>query len=248
MVKTHLIILTLLVPFLALAQGKAPAKPQDTEIYQPVPPVVKPAKEHQAPSDAVVLFDGKNLDAWVSTKDNKPAPWKINKDGSFTVKPGSGNIMTQQKFGDVQLHIEWRSPKKIKGDGQNRGNSGIFLQRKYEVQVLDNNNNDTYVNGQVGSIYKQSVPLAKASVETGEWNAYDIIYRAPEFDSNGKKLKPATITVLHNGILVQDHYEIKGTTEYIGPPKNIAHGKDAIELQDHGSGVSYRNIWVRELN
>ena len=229
------------------AQEKEPTKPEATEIWEPKPPVVIPAQNNAAPSDALVLFDGTNLDAWKSTKEGSEVHWHLNPDGSMTVKPGTGAIQTKQTFGDVQLHIEWKSPSEIKGDGQNRGNSGIFLQKRYEVQVLDNNDNETYVNGQVGSIYKQSIPLAKASSPTGEWNTYDIIFHAPKFDSNGNKIKSGTITVLHNGILVQDQFELKGTTEYIGWPKNTAHGDDALELQDHGSTVSYRNIWVREL-
>ena len=149
----------------------------------------------------------------------------------------------------MQLHIEWRSPVEVLRDGQNRANSGVFLQDRYEIQVLDNNNNDTYVNGQVGSIYKQHIPLAKASVPTGKWNTYDVVYHAPEFNKAGKKIKSGTLTLLHNGVLVLDHVEIKGTTPYIGWPKNEAHGKAPLRLQDHGdnSRVSYRNIWVREL-
>ena len=167
----------------------------------------------------------------------------------MTVKDKSGDIQTKRNFGSVQLHLEWRSNIAKRANGQNRSNSGVFLQNRYEVQILDNNDNETYVNGQVGAIYKQSIPLAKASSKTGEWNAYDIIYHAPEFDVKGLLSKHATITVLHNGVLIQDHYLIKGTTEYIGWPKNQAHGKAPIKLQDHQdkSGVSYRNIWVREL-
>lgn len=227
-----------------------PTKPEETEIYKPVPFAVNPTGNNGMPSDAIVLFDGENLNSWEHSSDGRSAEWILNPDGSMTVKDKSGNIQTKQKFGSIQLHIEWKSPKEIQGKGQSRGNSGVFLQKRYEVQVLDNNNNDTYVNGQVGSIYKQSVPLAKASVPSGEWNTYDIIYHAPEFNDNGEKTKSATITVLHNGILIQDHFEIKGTTEYIGWPKNNPHGKASIMLQDHGdnSRVSYRNIWVRELD
>ena len=174
--------------------------------------------------------------------------WQLNSDGSMTVLPGTGNIQTKEKFGDVQLHIEWKSPLELEKTGQNRGNSGVYLQKRYEVQVLDNNDNDTYVNGQVASIYKQSIPLAMASKKTGEWNSYDIIFHAPKFDARGNLVKKGIITVLHNGILVQDHFEIEGTTEYIGKPKIIAHGQAPLELQDHGSAVSYRNIWLRKLN
>ncbi len=227
-----------------------PTDPKATEFYEPVPPTVNPMGKNGIPSDAIVLFDGKHFDHWVHAKDSRPVEWVLNEDGSTTVKDKSGDIKTNQVFGSVQLHIEWRSSPEHKGSGQNRGNSGIFLQERYEVQILDNNNNETYVNGQVGSIYKQSVPLAKASVATGEWNVYDIIYHAPEFNSDGEKTKSATITVLHNGILIQDHFEIQGTTEYIGWPKNKSHGKAALKLQDHGdhSRVSYRNIWVRTLD
>lgn len=230
--------------------GTEPTTPEETEFYEPVPPVVNPGKSlTDPPSDAVVLFNGENLDQWISSQDSTAAKWILNDDGSMTVKDKAGDIQTKKNFGNVQLHIEWKSPAEIQGEGQHRGNSGIFLQGLYEVQVLDNNNNDTYVNGQVGSIYKQHVPLAMASVPTGEWNVYDIIYHQPVFNAEGKKIRSGTITVLHNGVLIQDHVEIKGTTPYIGWPKNEAHGPGPIRLQDHGdnSRVSYRNIWVREL-
>ncbi len=229
-------------------QGKEPTKPEETEFYEPVVPVVK-KDNNGIPSDAIVLFNGDNLDHWESAKDQTEAKWHLNEDGSMTVNDKTGNIQTKQKFGDIQLHIEWRSPKEIQREGQNRANSGIFLSGKYEVQVLDNNDNSTYVNGQVGSVYKQHTPLAMASVVSGEWNIYDIIYHSPEFDGAGLKIKSGTLTVLHNGILIQDHVEIKGTTPYIGWPKNPPHGKEPLLLQDHGdnSRVSFRNIWVREL-
>ncbi|MCF7569011.1 DUF1080 domain-containing protein [Sabulilitoribacter arenilitoris] len=227
-----------------------PTKPEETEIYKPVPLTVNPYGQNGVPSDALVLLDGKSLSNWVHSNNGRPAEWLLNDDGSMTVKDKSGNIQTKQKFGSVQLHLEWKSPKETQGKGQGRGNSGVFLQERYEVQVLDNNNNETYVNGQVGSIYKQSIPLVKALVPTGEWNSYDIIYHAPKFNNKGEKTKSATITVLHNGILIQDYFKIKGTTEFIGWPKNKPHGKASIMLQDHGdnSRVSYRNIWVRELD
>lgn len=226
-----------------------PTKPEETEFYEPVPPTVYPTGQHGVPSDAIVLFDGTHFDEWISSVDSTDVKWVLNKDGSMTVKDKTGDIQTKREFGDIQLHIEWRSSPESKGSNQSKSNSGVFLQNRYEVQVLDNNNNDTYVNGQVGSIYKQSIPLAKASVPTGDWNVYDIIYHAPEFNDLGDKTKSATITVLHNNVLIQDHYEIKGTTPYIGWPKNNPHGKAPLRLQDHGdkSGVSYRNIWLREL-
>lgn len=229
--------------------GEEPTTPEETEYYEPKVPVVKPGKDGAPPSDAIVLFDGSSLGKWMHTQDSTAAKWHLNEDGSMTVADKTGNIRTKQEFGDIQLHIEWKSPLPIQRDGQNRANSGVFLNGMYEVQVLDNNDNDTYVNGQVGSLYKQGPPLAMASVPTGEWNVYDIIYHAPEFNEDGGKIKSATITVLHNGVLIQDHTEIKGTTPYIGWPKNPPHGKGPLMLQDHGddSRVSYRNIWVREL-
>ena len=225
-----------------------PTTPEETEIYEPVPPKVIPGKAGAPPSDAIVLFDGTSFKNWISSRDSTDAKWLLNEDGSMTVKDKTGDIQTKQNFGSIQLHIEWKSPAEVQMDGQNRGNSGVFLNGIYEVQVLDNNNNDTYVNGQVGSIYKQHVPLAMASVPSGEWNTYDIIYHAPVF-VKGQKIKSGTITVIHNGVLIQDHVEIKGTTPYIGWPKNPPHGKGPLRLQDHGdnSRVSYRNIWVREL-
>jgi hypothetical protein len=182
--------------------------------------------------------------------DSSEVKWVVNPDGSMTVKDKTGNIQTKKAFGSVQLHIEWRSDPSNKQDGQARSNSGVFLQKRYEVQVLDNNDNPTYVNGMVASVYKQSIPMAMASVPTGEWNSYDIIFHAPQFDSNGDLSKAATVTVFHNGVLVQDHFEIQGPVEYIGWPEYKAHGKAPLELQDHGdnSGVSYRNIWIRELD
>lgn len=227
----------------------APTHPEATEIYEPVPPRIIPGKNGLPPDDAIVLFDGTHLDEWVSAKDSlSPAPWKINKDGSFSVIRGNGDIQTKQLFGSVQLHLEWKSPEVIENEGQHRGNSGVFLQNRYEVQILDNNDNPTYVNGQVGAVYKQAVPLAMASTPTGEWNTYDIIFHAPEFNEAGEKTRSATITVIHNGVLVQDHFEIQGTTEYIGWPKNIPHGESFLKLQDHDAEVSFRNIWVRKLD
>lgn len=229
--------------------GEEPTKPEETEFYEPVPPVVNPKAQNGAPSDAIILFNDNGFDNWVMTRDSSAVVWHLDEEGSMTVKDKTGDIQTKQNFGDVQLHIEWRSPANVQGEGQNRANSGIFLAGMYEIQVLDNNNNDTYVNGQVGSVYKQHVPLAKASVPSGEWNIYDVIYHGPEFNDKGQKTKSGTITVIHNGVLIQDNVEIKGTTPYIGWPKNPPHGKGPLKLQDHGddSRVSFRNIWIREL-
>jgi hypothetical protein len=232
------------------ALEKEPTRPEETEIWEPKPTVVNVNELTGIPSDAVLLFDGTNFDEWTSSQDSTAVDWILNSDLSMTVKDKAGNIQTKRNFGDVQLHLEWRSSVEIRADGQNRSNSGVFLQKRYEVQILDNNNNnDTYVNGQVGSLYKQATPLVQASAKTGDWNAYDIIYKQPLFDANGKLLKKGILTVLHNGVLIQDHIQIVGTTEYIGKPKNKAHGRAPIMLQDHAdnSGVSYRNIWLREL-
>ena len=247
--RNLLLVLSILMAAISFGQEKEPTVPEATEIYEPVPPKVVPGKNGLPPSDAIVLFDGSNLDQWISAVDSTAAKWHLNGDGSMTVKDKTGDIQTKQNFGSVQLHIEWRSPAEVNGEGQNRANSGVFLSGLYEVQVLDNNDNSTYVNGQVGSIYKQHVPLAMASVPSGEWNSYDIIYHAPEFEK-GQKVRSGTLTVIQNGVLIQDNVEIKGTTPYIGWPKNPPHGEGPLRLQDHrdNSRVSYRNIWLRKLD
>ena len=248
------VTLLLCIGAFALTAQEYPAflKPQQTEFYEPKVRKVDAAKQiGNAPSDAIVLFDGKNFDQWEradSAVHGSPVGWKINGDGSMTIVPRTRNIRTKQEFGSFQLHVEWKSPiEPASRQGQGRGNSGIFLQGKYEVQVLNSRESETYVNGQAGSIYKQTSPLVNATVKEGEWNTYDIIYTAPTFRTNGSVEKPPYVTVIHNGIVVQNHFEIQGTTEYIGSPKWIAHGKGPIELQDHSNEVSYRNIWIREL-
>ena len=230
----------------AVAQAHDPsADPAKTEAWTPVPPVVA-TPVGAAPSDAVVLFDGSGLSAWESEQGGD-AGWRVA-DGALTVVPGSKGIRTRQRFCDIQLHVEWRSPAQTRGvDGQNRGNSGIFLQELYELQVLDSHDNPTYPNGQAASIYKQAIPLVNASRPPGEWQSYDVIWKAPRFSEGGGLLAPARITVLHNGVLVQDDTVIAGTTEYRGPPTYAPHGCAPIYLQDHDSEVSFRNIWVREL-
>lgn len=221
------------------------ADPALTEAWTPVPAVVA-TPAGAAPSDAVVLFDGTGLGAWES-ETGGDAPWAVA-DGVLTVVPGSKGIRTRQDFCDVQLHIEWRSPTRTDGfDGQNRGNSGVFLQERYELQVLDSYRNPTYPNGQAASIYKQAIPLVNASRAPGEWQTYDVIWKAPRFSEGGGLVTPARITVLHNGVLVQDDTVIAGTTEYRGAPTYAPHGCAPIYLQDHDSEVSFRNIWVREL-
>jgi hypothetical protein len=243
--------------FSACAQQQK-AKPEDTEYYTPVPKVVTPGKlsYDTPPSDAVVLFDGKDLSQWVSNKDTtQPAAWKVS-NGSFTVVKSTGDIQTKRRFTDFQLHIEYRIPENITGKGQARGNSGIFLAALpwgaggYEIQVLDNYNNSTYVNGQVGSIYKQNPPLANPCRPPGEWQTYDIMWTAPSFNADGSVKTPARVTALLNGVLVQNNFELKGDTPYIGPPSYKAHGPSPIKLQAHGDPsepISYRNIWLREL-
>lgn len=235
----------LIFTFFMITNSEA-QKPEDTEVWEPVPEVISPGYSYAgAPSDAIVLFSENNLDQWTN-KNGEAVEWDIEGD-LFTVKPRTGEIRTKQEFTDFQLHVEWRSPMIVKGDGQGRGNSGIFLQGKYEVQVLDSYQNPTYPNGQAASIYKQHIPLVNAMQEPGVWNSYDIIYKAPRFDNNGSLLSPAYVTVLHNGVLVQNHTEIKGGTVYVGQPKYEAHGPGPIVLQDHGDPVSFRNIWIREL-
>lgn len=219
--------------------------PKATEIWDREPKVVTPGHHGAPPDDAIILFDGQDFSNWI-TPDGKTPGWAI-KDGAMTVQKGTGDIQTRQVFGDIQLHIEWRTPPIVEGDGQGRGNSGIFLQERYELQVLDSYKNRTYSNGQAGSIYKQTMPLVNASKGPGEWQTYDIVFIAPVFNDNGSLQSPGRITVFHNGVLVQNNTIILGTTEYIGRPKNVAHGKGAIRLQDHGNQVSFRNIWLRKL-
>ncbi len=220
-------------------------KSQDTEVWEPEPAVVTPGEGMAPPSDAIILFNGTNLDNWENMK-GEEAGWEVS-DGAMIMVKGTGPIRSKVVYGDCQLHIEWRTPAEVKGKGQGRGNSGVFLQGIYEVQVLDSYENRTYSNGQAASIYKQSMPLVNACKPPGEWQTYDIIYRAPIFDDDGKLASPAYITVIQNGILVQNHYQIKGDTPNIGLPKYEAHGEGPLMLQDHGNPVSFRNIWLRKL-
>jgi hypothetical protein len=209
------------------------------------PRVVTPSLNGAAPSDAIVLFDGKDLSKWESAKGGE-AKWKVD-NGYLEVVPGAGDIQTKEKFGDVQLHIVWAAPAKIEGEGQGRGNSGIFLQNRYELQVLDSYQNKTYFHGQAGSIYKQWAPLVNASRKPGEWQSYDVVFHAPRFGADGKVTKPGFETVFQNGVLIQDHSEILGTTTHQGGPKYEAHGDDVLRLQDHHNLVRYRDIWIRKL-
>ena len=222
-----------------------------SEFWTPQPPVVTPGKATAGaiispPSDAIVLFDGKDLSAWKRSGKEEGAPQWTVANGILIATP-TGSIETKQHFESCQLHIEWRISENVTGKGQGRGNSGVYLQGLYEVQVLDSYQNETYANGQAGSIYKQSPPLVNAMRKPGEWNVYDIIYSAPVFKKDGTYRIPPAITVIHNGVVVQNHATILGTTEYIGFPRVVAHGAGPILLQDHGDAVSFRNIWLREL-
>jgi hypothetical protein len=242
-----------------LAQDAAKTKPEDTEIWTPEPKIVTPGSTDAAPpSDAIVLFDGKNLDEWVQADDHTPAKWIVH-DGIVTVSKahGVGNIETKRKFKDYQLHVEWRIPDNITGSGQARGNSGVFLASTgpgddgYELQVLDSYNNKTYVNGQAASIYKQSPPLVNPNRKPGEWQSYDIVWTAPTFNADGSLKSPAMVTVFFNGVLVQNHFELTGQTLYNGKPFYKAYDAAPVKLQAHGDKsepISFRNIWIRELN
>lgn len=221
-------------------------KPEVTEVWDPEPRFVKVNMETGVPSDAIVLFDGSDLSQWQKRNSDEPAAWLVE-NGHMTVAAGTGDIKTKQTFGSCQLHIEWRAPAEVKGESQGRGNSGVFFQERYEVQILDNYENRTYSNGQAGSIYKQHPPLVNACNPPGEWQSYDIIFTAPIFNEDGMKIASGYLTVLHNGVLIQNHSEVYGTTEYIGMPKNVKHEDGAFILQDHGNPVSFRNVWVRSL-
>jgi hypothetical protein len=259
MKKIKTMLSLLLAANLWSAQAQQAAKPEDTEAWDPVPKLVTPGKMliSEPPSDAIILFDGKNLDKWTMT-DNRgtPAGWTV-KDGVFTVNKQTGNMETKQSFSNYQLHIEWRIPQNISGEGQGRGNSGIFLaslgkgDAGYELQVLDAYQNKTYSNGTAGSIYKQSVPLANPARKPGEWQSYDIVWKAPVFKEDGSLGTPASVTVLFNGVLVQNHTVLQGPTQYIGKPSySVKHGASPIKLQAHGDQsepISFRNIWLREL-
>ncbi|MDE3235454.1 MAG: DUF1080 domain-containing protein [Bacteroidota bacterium] len=229
-----------------------------TEVWSPVPKKVDAAvKTSEPPADAYVLFNGKSLNEWVLTSHpDQMATWIINKDGSMMVNKNAGNIQTKKSFTDYQLHLEFKIPATITGEGQARGNSGLFLASTgsgdagYEIQILDNYTNKTYVNGQCGSVYKQFPPLVNACRKAGEWQSYDIIWTAPRFNEDGSLKSPARVTVFQNGILVQNNTELKGETRWIGTPEYHKHGACPIKLQAHGDKsepISFRNIWVREL-
>jgi hypothetical protein len=233
--------------------AQTPNRPMD-----PVPKLVAGSISGAAPADAIILFDGTNLDAWERTADDMPARWVLE-DGAMTVARGVGTIKTKRRFGDMQLHVEWRPTAMVEGEGQGRGNSGVFLHSLFELQVLDSWNNPTYINGQAGSVYLQYPPLVNASKPPGQWQSYDIIFTAPVYSGN-ELHSPARLTVFQNGVLVQNDVEIKGATftpipQYAArcePYSQDARVQDCtgdmpITLQDHGQVVSFRNIWVRQL-
>ncbi|SFW69666.1 3-keto-disaccharide hydrolase [Luteibacter sp. UNCMF366Tsu5.1] len=236
---------------------QAQSDPKATEQWQPVPKVVTPGHTNDAPpSDATVLFDGRNLDPWESSKDHSPARWNVH-DGVVTVDKTAGNIQTKEHFRNYQLHLEWRVPRNITGEGQERGNSGVFLastgpgDEGYEIQIMDSWKNDTYVNGQAASVYKQAAPLVNAMRPPGEWQTYDILWTAPVFSTDGKLISPAYVTLLHNGIVVQNHTQLVGETLHVGKPSYAPYTDAPIKLQAHGdrsAPISFRNIWVRRLD
>lgn len=252
--RTRLVAPVLVLAMLAGAADAAAGQqsPFHFEIHdedRPAPPVVDPGTTGtpgQPPSDAVVLFDGSDLSAWESVEGGEAA-WQVE-DGYLEVVPGTGDIRTKEGFGDVQLHVEWSAPDPPVGEGQDRGNSGIFLMGRYEVQVLDSYANETYPDGQAAAIYGQHPPSVNAMRPPGEWQVYDIVFHRPRFDEGGELIRPATVTVLHNGILVQDHVELTGPTAHRARPPYAAHPRRLpISLQDHGHPVRFRNIWLREL-
>jgi hypothetical protein len=231
--------------------------PDHTQIFEPVPALVTGATHETAPSDAIVLFDGNNMNAWERLEDSASPQWDIE-EGVVTVN-GTGNLRSKQSFSNFQLHMEWRATDVIEGESQSRGNSGIFLHSLFEIQILDSWENPTYVNGQAGSVYLQHSPQANAARRPGQWQSYDIIFTAPIYLASGTLQSPAYVTVLHNGVLVQNHVQILGSTYTRAPQyKSIctpfAHreeqacdGAMPLLLQDHGQVVSFRNIWLREL-
>jgi hypothetical protein len=230
----------------ALASPLAAQVPPRWEVHDTLRPRPRVVDARGVPSDAVVLFDGRDLSEWRSARGGA-APWQL-RDGFMEVAPGSGDIETARGFGDFQLHIEWATPAEVSGEGQGRGNSGVFLMGRYELQILDSHENRTYADGQAGAIYGQHPPLVNASRPPGQWQTYDIVFRRPRFDSTGVVLSPARMTVLHNGVLVQDNVELLGATAHQRRAAYTPHAdRLPIKLQDHGNRTRFRNIWAREI-
>ncbi len=241
----------------ALVANAQSPKPEDTEYYSPVPKVITPGENPGGPpSDAIVLFNGKDMAEWCSDRDTLSSKkWKIEKD-YMAVDKSVGDLRTKRRFTNFQLHIEYRIPMDIEGTGQGRGNSGIFLAALpwgaggYELQVLDSYNNSTYVNGQSGSIYKQAAPLVNACRKPGEWQCYDVVWLAPRFNEDGTLKSAARITVFHNGVLIQNNVALRGDTPWVGAPSYRKHGAAPLKLQAHNDPskpLNYRNIWLREV-
>jgi hypothetical protein len=250
-----LLLLTAARMLVAQQTPVRPMKPEDTEVWTPVPKVVAPGRtDREPPADAIVLFGGASLDEWVSAADKSPARWTVA-NGVMTVHKPAGDIQTKRSFTNFQLHIEWLVPLGTSGTNQGRGNSGVFLAYDpprgfYELQILDSYENATYVNGQAASIYKQNPPLVNAARKPGEWQTYDVVWKAPVFNDDGSVKTPGYVTAFHNGVLVQDHFAVKGQTKYTGLPEYVKHGAAPIMLQAHGDPsppISFRNIWLREL-
>ena len=241
-------VFAFLVPALVGAAVSVPVIQWETgDRSRPLPPHVTPGSAGAAPSDAVVLFDGKSLAAWTQ-RDGKPVAWNMG-EGYFEVAPKTGDIVTKQAFGDCQLHVEWATPNPPHGEDQEPGNSGVYMMSLYEIQVLDSFQNKTYADGQAAAIYCQYPPLVNASLPPGQWQSYDVIFHGPRFSADGELLRTATVTVLHNGVLVQDSVTPTGPTDYMKRPPYRAHApKVPLLLQNHGQPVRYRNIWIRELS
>lgn len=249
--KSLLVILLGVSPVTASAQGvpSIPWAPHDST--RPLPPVVRPAPAAAAPlappSDAIVLFGGADLSGWRAATDGGAAGWRVV-DGVVEVVPGAGDIETKQGFGDCQLHVEWMAPRPRHGEGQEPGNSGVYLMSRYEVQVLDSYENRTYADGMAGAVYGQYPPLANASRPPGEWQTYDIVFRRPRFDAQGRLVTPAYVTVIYNGVLVQDHVALSGPTAHRRrSPYEVHPDRLPLRLQDHGQRVRFRNIWIRNV-